>query len=506
MGPSGSAYVCGWTTGSLAANAQGQDAFLAKYDANLSLAWVKQFSSTHPYDANGNETFGKVVVDGAGNLYVAGPISYLAPAYPGAHSYANFYGVVLAKYDANGALLWSGELGTDLPGYYGLALDGNGVIYLGYYQYLARFDTDGNKLWAATLGAITAMAGTSSGCVYLAGTSLGSLDANGTQLWSKNSVPAGSAITVDGGGNIYICGATSSSLDGGSTLGNDAFLAKYDSSGNPVWVRQLHSPGNDTANSVAIDPDGNILMAGSTPGSLGGPNAGGTDAFLAKYDASGNRLWLKQFGTSAGEGDSSIAVNSSGDVYYAGYTAGSLFGTNAGGDDAFIMSLPWDSNVAPMVEAGPDQTIDEAQTTLAGVARGVQNHWMQVSGIGTATFDDTNSPDTTVTFSLPGTYVLRLLSISGDGLANFDDVTITSVPAVPNGTAPTVDAGTTYWVTLPATLTPAGTVSDDGLPIPPGTTTVTWSLFWRDRSECQHHESHDQLSRHGQVHLNPHGL
>ena len=48
-------------------------------------------------------------------------------------------------------------------------------------------------------------------------------------------------------------------------------------------MRQLGSAGSDVAYGVAVDGTGNAYITGSTDGSLGGPNAGGNDAFLAKY-------------------------------------------------------------------------------------------------------------------------------------------------------------------------------------------------------------------------------
>ena len=45
----------------------------------------------------------------------------------------------------------------------------------------------------------------------------------------------------------------------------------------------------------------------------------------------------------------------------------------------------------------------------------------------------------------------------------------------PANTVPVVDAGADQVVTLPAAASLDGTVTDDGLPNPPGAVTVTWS-------------------------------
>ena len=74
----------------------------------------------------------------------------------------------------------------------------------------------------------------------------------------------------------------------------DAFLAKYDPTGGLLWAEQLGTSTADYSCSVTVDGAGNAFISGYTGGSLGGPSAGGLDAFLAKYDPAGNRLWSDQ--------------------------------------------------------------------------------------------------------------------------------------------------------------------------------------------------------------------
>ena len=47
---------------------------------------------------------------------------------------------------------------------------------------------------------------------------------------------------------------------------------------------------------MSADGLGNVYISGYTRGSLGGPNAGGTDAFVSKYDAAGNFQWIAAVG------------------------------------------------------------------------------------------------------------------------------------------------------------------------------------------------------------------
>ena len=78
------------------------------------------------------------------------------------------------------------------------------------------------------------------------------------------------------------------------------------------------------------------MVTGSTTGNLGGPNAGGADAFISKYDASGTLQWNRQLGTSGRDLSHGVSADGLGSVYISGYTAGSLAGPNAGHYDAFI--------------------------------------------------------------------------------------------------------------------------------------------------------------------------
>jgi hypothetical protein len=92
-------------------------------------------------------------------------------------------------------------------------------------------------------------------------------------------------------------------------------------------------------------------------------------------------------------------------------------------------------NEAPTVDAGSDQSATLAMTvsldgTLTGddglpASPGLTTLWTQDSGPGTATFGNSANIDTTVTFNLGGTYVLRLTATDGLALSGSDTVTIT---------------------------------------------------------------------------------
>lgn len=88
-------------------------------------------------------------------------------------------------------------------------------------------------------------------------------------------------------------------------------------------------------------------------------------------------------------------------------------------------------NQPPIVNAGPDQTITfPAPATLSGTVSDdgliapVTVAWSRFSGPGTVTFSNPTALNTTASFSVPGTYVLRLSAFDGENTAS-DDVTIT---------------------------------------------------------------------------------
>ena len=154
-------------------------------------------------------------------------------------------------------------------------------------------------------------------------------------------------------------------------------------------------------------------------------------------------------------------------------------------DDVTITVQPEvPGNTAPVVDAGADDIVtlpSDAQLIgtvsddgLPNPPGAVSTTWSTVSGPGTVGFADANALSTTVSFDTDGTYVLRLTADDGE-LSASDDVTITVQPEVPGNTAPVVDAGADDIVTLPSDAQLIGTVSDDGLPNPPGAVSTTWS-------------------------------
>jgi WD40 repeat protein len=257
--------------------------------------------------------------------------------------------------DPNGSVLVAGRTNGELPRQSSAGEDD---------AFVRKYGTAGNERWTRQFGSSGSdnAAGVSvdpDGNVLVAGTTRGALpgqssagefdafvrkyDTAGNELWTRQFGGSGSdsatGVSVDPDGNVLVAGSTRGALPGQSSAGEaDAFVRKYDSAGNELWTRQFGSIGSDEAIGVSVDPDGNVLVAGSTYGALPGQSsAGGQDGFVRKYDTAGNELWTRQFGTSGWDRADEVSVDANGNVLVAGVADGVLPGqSSAGSQDAFV--------------------------------------------------------------------------------------------------------------------------------------------------------------------------
>lgn len=163
------------------------------------------------------------------------------------------------------------------------------------------------------------------------------------RLFGTSFTDEAMAVSVDHLGNIYVAGRTAGRLMDQTRTGgdSDAYVFKFDSSGNPVWARQFGSVGTDTAWSVAVSAGGDIFVAGQT--AQAPPKrayvSGFTTAFLRKFSGDGAELWVREFGTPGGILATGVAVDPAGNSYVVGQTEEVLPGqTGFGLKDAFIRS------------------------------------------------------------------------------------------------------------------------------------------------------------------------
>jgi hypothetical protein len=177
-------------------------------------------------------------------------------------------------------------------------------------------------------------------CAVVASAALASVASSQHQNWIRqigtSSSDAVYAATPDGSGGVYVCGGTDGNLGGPSAGWYDFWLARYDGAGSQTWIRQFGSSAIDQSFAAASDGAGGVYVSGVTEGSLNGPNAGGRDVWLAHYDPTGNRSWIRQFGTNRDDIVYAAVPDGSGGVFLTGSTASSLGGSSAGGHDVWV--------------------------------------------------------------------------------------------------------------------------------------------------------------------------
>ncbi len=146
-------------------------------------------------------------------------------------------------------------------------------------------------------------------------------------------------------GSVYLTGVTDSPLIGGQPGqgGQDIVLVKYYKSGQRAWTRVLGGPGDEAAQDVAVDGQGNAYTVGYTFSELlgGQRNSGGFDVVVAKYTASGELRWVRLLGGRNGETSDGVAIAADGALLVAGHTASpTMAGLRGSGEgDAFLFKL-----------------------------------------------------------------------------------------------------------------------------------------------------------------------
>ncbi|NJL78271.1 MAG: hypothetical protein HC917_04400 [Richelia sp. SM2_1_7] len=318
----GNVYITGYTDGSLGGdNAGYYDAWLAKYDSSGNQLWKTQLGTEI------DDISYSVAVDGSGNIYISGEGGVGSENTNVADD-----NTWLAKYDSFGNRIWTKQVGAYFSS--DLAVDNAGNTYItggiadfegsdDFVAWVAKYDSNGNQRWFRHL------------------------DAEGDDF--------SYGVAVDNAGNVYITGDTENTngiLSETNTAKSHAWLAKYDSSGTLQWTQQLGTEDDDfsySSYSIAVDNAGNVYLTGDTDGDLGGTNAGYYDAWLAKYDSDGNQLSIKQIGTAGEDSSVDVTVDSIGSVYITGDTNDTLQGENAGNIDAWVAKYTNFISDAPQV-------------------------------------------------------------------------------------------------------------------------------------------------------------
>lgn len=143
-----------------------------------------------------------------------------------------------------------------------------------------------------------------------------------TDQFGTSGADFGSAVAVASNGDTIVYGAASGALVAGYSLNgaNDLFLARYNKSGDRKWIVQFGASGFEySTRTIALASNGDIIVAGTVVGGAfdGFTLAGSSDVFVARFNRNGRQLWLKQYAGSGNEIAGSVAVAPSGDIYLA---------------------------------------------------------------------------------------------------------------------------------------------------------------------------------------------
>ncbi|MBG9377854.1 T9SS type A sorting domain-containing protein [Panacibacter sp. DH6] len=136
------------------------------------------------------------------------------------------------------------------------------------------------------------------------------INSAGTQQWDKiyggkfSDYQTCMAQTADGG---YILGGYSNSpvsfsKTDGFRGGTDYWIVKIDAAGNKQWDKTFGGAGKDYLYSVKQTIDGGYILGGTSNSNAGNEKTensiGGNDIWIVKLDANGNKIWDKTYGGS----------------------------------------------------------------------------------------------------------------------------------------------------------------------------------------------------------------
>ena len=307
----GNAYVGGTTTSpetsfpvtvgpDLTFNGGFNDGFVAKVNASgTALDYAGYIGGAGGITQGSGEHVYGIAVDGAGNAYITGEADSNEASFPVTVGpdliYSGGTEGFVAKVAASGmALDYCGYIGgTGGETSTSVAVDGTGNAYV------TGFTSSDESSFPVMVGPDLTLSGF--GDAYVA-----KVNASGTALLYAGYIggsngEVGNGIAVDGAGNAYVTGFTTSDetsfpVTGGPNLtfrgGDDAFVAKVDASGTAlVYSGYIGGNGDDVGSGIAVDSAGNAYVTGSTSSdetsfpATGGPDLtanGSGDAFVAK--------------------------------------------------------------------------------------------------------------------------------------------------------------------------------------------------------------------------------
>ena len=405
---SGNAYVTGltWSTDFITTTSAYddtcggcpglRDAFVTKLDTAGALSY-----STYLGGDMDDLGFG-IAVDGSGYAYVTGytesTVFPTKSAYDG--TLEGSRDAFVAKLDPSqsgeSSLVYSTYLGgSDYDEGYGIAV-GSGYAYVTGQTKSTDFVTT-TSAYQGTFGGssdafVTKLNEAGSALVY--STYLGGS--------SDENTAYNAAIAVDGSGNAYVTGDTSSddfptesAYDTELGGASDAFVTKLNDTGSALTYSTYLGGGSvDYGFGIAVNANGNAFVTGDTSSddfpmaSAYDDTRDGTDAFVTTLNAAGSALMYSTYlGGGSSEIGHGIALDGSGNAYVTGVTWSTDFvtttsayqGTFGGDQDAFVTKFPFTPNAVTLSSfaASSGQSAARLERALAALF-----HWPIATLVG----------------------------------------------------------------------------------------------------------------------------
>ena len=152
-------------------------------------------------------------------------------------------------------------------------------------------------------------------------------------------------VGVDGHGGLFVTLSSQGGVAGATNAGGyDAYIAKYNESGYVLWTSVVGGSGNDTAQGLAVDSLGSAYM-GVRSNSTG---------LVVKFDGCGKEAWRVFVGALAT--GSAFEVAAGPDAVYVLWT---------GGNGAFISQYGWNGTLRWVLNLGLNSS-DVAMSVAAG--------------------------------------------------------------------------------------------------------------------------------------------
>jgi len=315
-------YVVGQTNSSGAGN---DDIVLVKYNSIGQPQWNTTWGGV------GDDWGRSLVIDSSDNIFIVGITHSFGPGH---------HAIALIKYNSLGEQQWNTTWGSGFAQGDGISLDLSGNIFITGSigtskpypdtgdMVLVKFSSLGeyqwNKTWSGghvDIGAGMTMDSSDNifitGFIFSYGAGVGDAfllkyNSSGDLQWDNTWGGVGFSLELDSSNNIFVVGMTSS-FDAGN---QDISILKFNSLGQLQWNKTWGGTGIDTGWGLALDSSENIYITGGSNSS----SAGDSDIVLVKYNSIGQPQWNTTWGGADDDWARSLVIDSSDNIFIVGST------------------------------------------------------------------------------------------------------------------------------------------------------------------------------------------